>query len=112
MITGTTAESWSITRYPIDLKPERIFLALLSSLKAQGILPQLEQTGVRLSEDTCILLSPMLGPEIKTMMTNSAKYAYYAPGLLERQVIFGSLEECVSSALAGKVIRRQEIWTS
>ncbi len=81
-----------------------------ASLRAKGVLPKLEKAGVKLAEDTCILLSPMLGPEVKTMMTNSAKYAYYVPGLLERKVVFGSLQECVSSALAGKVVRRQEIW--
>ena len=28
-------------------------------------------------------------------MTNSAKYAYYSPGLLDTQVVFGTLEDCV-----------------
>ena len=49
--------------------------------------------------DPCILASPMLPPEIKTLMTNSAKYAYYAPSLLNTRVTFGSLEDCVRSAV-------------
>ncbi len=38
-------------------------------------------------------------------MTNSAKWAYYAPGLLPVEVVFGSLEECVESAVRGEVWR-------
>ena len=38
----------------------------------------------------------MLPPEIKTLMTNSAKYAYYAPSLLNTRVTFGSLADCVA----------------
>jgi predicted aconitase len=44
-------------------------------------------------------------------MTNSAKWAYYAPGNLGVQVVFGSLAECVRSAAEGKVWRDPEIWT-
>jgi hypothetical protein len=38
-----------------------------------------------------------------TVMTNSAKWAYYAPGNLGVKVALGSLRECVASAIAGKV---------
>lgn len=75
-------------------------------LAGRGVLAGLERAGVRLAEDTCILLSPMLGPQIETLMTNSAKYAYYVPGKLGRQVVFGSLAECVESAVAGRVVRQ------
>ena len=54
--------------------------------------------------DTCPLATPMLPPEIRTLMTNSAKYAYYAPGLLDTQVIYGSLTDCVRSAVEGRVV--------
>ena len=46
----------------------------------------------------------MLPPEIKTLMTNSAKYAYYAPSLLNTRVTFGSLADCVR--LRGRRPRR------
>ena len=38
-------------------------------------------------------------------MTNSAKWAYYAPGMLPVEVAFGSLTDCVESAVAGTVTR-------
>ena len=60
--------------------------------------------------DTCILTTPMLPPEIKVIMTNSAKYAYYAPGLLDTQMVFGRLEDCVHSAISGNVERDDSLW--
>src|SRR6185436_822783 len=66
-----------------------------------GVLAPIEAFGALITLDTCILASPMLPPEIKTLMTNSAKYAYYAPSLLNTRVTFGSLADCVASAVEG-----------
>ena len=43
-------------------------------------------------------------------MTNSAKYAHYAPGLLGVDVAFGSTENCVESAIRGRVIVDEGPW--
>ena len=75
-----------------------------------GFIDSLEAFGVQLTVDTCILTTPMLPPEIKYLMTNSAKFAYYAPGLLERKIAFGSLKDCVNSAIEGKVVRDELLW--
>lgn len=74
------------------------------------LLKTLEEFGGRVTVDTCILATPMLPPEIKTLMTNSAKYAYYAPGLLNTHVTYGSLADCVRSAIAGRVLRDDSLW--
>jgi len=79
--------------------------------RAAGHLDAIEAFGAELTVDTCILTSPMLPPEIGRLMTNSAKYAYYAPGLLERAVAFGSLEDCVHSAVRGRVTRDDAAWS-
>ncbi|MEJ2558110.1 MAG: aconitase X catalytic domain-containing protein [Anaerolineae bacterium] len=78
--------------------------------KQAGYLAALEAFGGRVTVDTCILATPMLPPEIKMLMTNSAKYAYYAPGMLNTQVTFGSLADCVRSAVAGRVLRDESLW--
>jgi hypothetical protein len=39
------------------------------------------------------------------MMTNSGKWAWYAPGNLGVEVAFGTLAQCVASAAAGRVVR-------
>ncbi len=75
-----------------------------------GALQPLLDFGGRVTVDTCILTTPMLPPEIKTLMTNSAKYAYYSPGMLDTRVVFGTLEDCVRSAVAGRVERDEALW--
>lgn len=77
-----------------------------------GYLDALKAFGAQLTVDTCILASPMLPPEIKTLMTNSAKFAYYTPGLLGRNITFGSLHDCVNSAVEGKIILDEALWKS
>jgi predicted aconitase len=77
-----------------------------------GHLEALQSFGAQLTVDTCILTTPMLPAEIKYLMTNSAKFAYYSPGLLGKQITFGSLKDCVASAVAGKVMRDESLWTS
>jgi predicted aconitase len=75
-----------------------------------GVLVPIVAFGAQITLDTCILASPMLPPEIKTLMTNSAKYAYYAPSLLDTRVTFGSLADCVRSAIEGRVVRDESLW--
>jgi len=84
---------------------------LMRELAAEaGALAPLLEFGAQITLDTCILTSPMLPPEIKTLMTNSAKYAYYAPSLLNTRVAFGSLADCVRSAVDGCVVRDDSVW--
>ena len=75
-----------------------------------GVLDPILAFGAQITLDTCILASPMLPPEIRTLMTNSAKYAYYAPSLLNTRVTFGSLANCVHSAIEGRVVRDESPW--
>jgi predicted aconitase len=75
-----------------------------------GVLAPILDFGAQITLDTCILASPMLPPEIRTLMTNSAKYAYYAPSLLNTRVTFGSLADCVRSAIEGRVVRDESVW--
>jgi len=75
-----------------------------------GVLATVVAFGAQITLDTCILASPMLPPEIRTLMTNSAKYAYYAPSLLNTRVTFGSLGDCVRSAVEGRVVRDESLW--
>lgn len=95
--------------------PEVKFLVTSSRAMTQlarraGLLEPLDAFGAQITVDTCILTSPMLPAEIQNLMTNSAKFAYYAPGLLGRKIAFGSLEDCVNSAVAGEIIRDESRW--
>jgi predicted aconitase len=55
--------------------------------------------------DTCTYLTPILERLDGVVMTNSGKWAHYAPGNLGVRVAFGDLEDCVASAVAGRVER-------
>ncbi|HSM03818.1 MAG TPA: aconitase X catalytic domain-containing protein [Longimicrobiales bacterium] len=78
--------------------------------EAQGVLAPVEAFDAEITVDTCILTTPMLGDEVRTLMTNSAKFAYYTPGLLGKTVVFGSLADCVESAVRGTVVRGPSPW--
>ena len=84
--------------------------AMTQLAQRAGFLETLEAFGAQITVDTCILTSPMLPAEIQNLMTNSAKFAYYAPGLLGKKIAFGSLEDCVNSAVAGEIIRDESPW--
>jgi predicted aconitase len=43
-------------------------------------------------------------------MSDSGKWAFYAPGNIGVEVVFGSLRECVRSAVEGRVWRDAEAW--
>ncbi len=75
-----------------------------------GHIEKLKQFGGKITVDTCILTSPMLSEKTRALMTNSAKYAYYSPGLLNTSVVYGRLEDCVASAVAGKIICDGSLW--
>lgn len=97
--------------------PDVIFLIttsrMMRSLAEQaGVLEPIREFGARLTVDTCLLTTPMKPADTDVLMTNSAKYAYYSPGLLKATTVFGSLEECVASAEAGRVQRDDALWGS
>lgn len=54
--------------------------------------------------DTCTYLKPIISHASGTVMTNSAKWAYYAPGSLGYEVILASLADCVASAATGTIV--------
>jgi predicted aconitase len=84
--------------------------AMTQLAQKAGFLETLEAFGAQLTVDTCILTTPMLPAEIQNLMTNSAKFAYYSPGMLNKKIAFGSLEDCVNSAVAGRIIRDEALW--
>jgi len=70
----------------------------------------LRHAGVAVVSDTCTYITPILHGIDGPVMTNSAKWAWYAPANLGFDVVFGSLEECVRSAELGRVWRDPDLW--
>ena len=82
----------------------------LPELERRGVVSLLDNAGVTLVVDTCTYVTPILRQRTGLVMTNSAKWAYYAPANLGLDVAFGSLEECVRSAVLGHVRRDEHLW--
>ena len=78
--------------------------------RAQGLLESIERAGIQVPVDVCSYYSPRIRALQGRVMTNSAKWAYYAPGMLGVGVAFGSLRECVESAVQGEVWREPGSW--
>ena len=73
-------------------------------IEKSGIAEALQTAGVRVVTDTCTYNTPILGKLNGLVMTNSAKWAWYAPQNIGVDVLFADLESCVESAVQGKVI--------
>lgn len=78
----------------------------------KGWIETLEKAGVTVLVDTCTYFTPAVRGCKGRVMTNSAKWAYYAPGMLPVEVAFGSLQDCVETAVRGKVTRDPAAWSS
>ena len=76
----------------------------------QGIIELVERFGAKVLLDTCPFYFPIIRDTAKVVMTNSGKCAYYAPGELNVKVAFGTLRDCVRSAVEGKVVQERRRW--
>lgn len=76
-----------------------------SWLEQTGLLESLKSSGIKVMTDSCILPGPYVEHwGFKLIVTNSAKFAHYAPeGVSRVDVIFGNLEKCVDAAIKGEV---------
>lgn len=82
----------------------------LAEVERRGWSETLERVGVTLVTDTCTYVTPIIKHTDGVVMTDSGKWAWYAPGNLGVDVAFGSMAECVQSASAGSIVRDPELW--
>lgn len=83
---------------------------VLTLASERGIVGRLREGGVELLVDTCSYVAPILRSAAGPVMTDSGKWAYYAPGNIGASVVFGSSAECIRSAVAGRVVRDLAPW--
>ncbi len=85
---------------------------ILAQARSDGVAARLEASGVRLITDLCwcSITEPVFPRDARTLMTNSGKYAHYAPGLSGRNVRFGSLSECAAAARTGVARSERPEW--
>jgi predicted aconitase len=81
---------------------------VLAEAERQGSISPIERFGATLVTDTCTYITPIIGAVEGVVMTNSGKWAFYAPGNLGVEVAFGGLGACVASAVAGEVAQGED----
>jgi predicted aconitase len=69
-----------------------------------GAVDLLEACGVTIVRDTCTYGPSQVLETDGAMMTNSSKWAYYAPSQLGYKVVLASRRDCVESAVSGEVL--------
>jgi predicted aconitase/predicted aconitase with swiveling domain len=86
--------------------------AVSARAERHGDLAVLTDFGVTVITDTCwcMLEEPVVPLTSRVIMTNSGKYAHYAPGLTGRQVHFGSIANCAEAACTGQVSGQLPAW--
>ena len=81
---------------------------VLEQASATGVDQELVSFGATIVTDTCTYVTPIMEPVHGDVMTNSGKWAYYAPANLGVNVAFGSLADCVESAVSGRRVATGE----
>ncbi|MEM9431284.1 MAG: aconitase X catalytic domain-containing protein, partial [Pseudomonadota bacterium] len=94
----------------------RVIITLGRDVRAEaereGLLDRLQSLGVRVHSDLCwcSMVEPIFPETARAVMTNSGKYAHYAPGLSGRGVRFGSLADCAAAAQSGRAPTEPPEW--
>lgn len=90
------------TRVPFYVNTARDVLA-----SARDAEREIVAFGATIVTDTCTYITPVMDAVDGDVMTDSGKWAYYAPANLGVGVAFGSLADCVESAVAGRIVNME-----
>ncbi|RUV74221.1 MAG: DUF521 domain-containing protein [Mesorhizobium sp.] len=79
--------------------------ATLTRLHDEGELESVKAFNLIPVTDTCTYVTTIIERLDGVVMTNSGKWAHYAPGNIGVSVAFGEMEDCIRSAAVGHVVR-------
>ena len=86
--------------------------SVVDRLKDSGVYEDLVRLGVEVYSDGCILEYRNQKLGTRTMMSNSGKFDTYCFAMRGLQPVFGSMADCIESAVAGKVVKEAKPWRS
>jgi len=87
-----------------------VYVCTRRDLVEKSDLSDLEDAGAVIVADTCVVVTPILPDTGGTLMTNSGKFAHYGPANLGYDVVYGSLADCVETAVEGRLLRAEALW--
>jgi predicted aconitase len=76
--------------------------ATRQAAQAAGLVDRIEAAGGRVVADTCMVVAPVAELGFRSLATNSAKMAFYAPSHSGLMVRFGTMEQCLEAARTGR----------
>jgi predicted aconitase len=76
--------------------------ATRQAAEAEGLVARIEAAGGRVVADTCMVVAPVSELGFRSMATNSAKMAFYAPSHSGLEVRFGTAAQCLEAAVSGR----------
>jgi predicted aconitase len=79
-------------------------------IKDNGILADLTAAGIMVFTDGCPLQFPKETWHFNAAMTDSAKFANYCFSQRGLDAAYGSLADCVETAVRGKICRSESLW--
>ncbi len=74
-----------------------------SWIEEMGILDEIKGAGVKVSTDSCLFNWPLDNWEFERAVTNSAKFAHYAPNELDLATAIRDIDRCVRAAVTGEI---------
>lgn len=83
---------------------------VLDRIAGDGRRAALDAAGVTIIADTCIVVTPILSAASGLLITNSGKFAHYTPSTTGWDVLYGSLTDCIESAVTGCLARDEALW--
>lgn len=84
--------------------------ANLANVESSGLLDRLKCLGVQVFADGCLMEYPTDSWGTKSIMTNSGKFGTYCFNKVGIHPVFGNLQDCVETAVSGKVVKGGAPW--
>lgn len=79
-------------------------------IQNNGLYEELRRSGVKIYTDGCPMASPFDRWNFKGVMSNSGKFCTYCYSYSKLHPVYGSLQDCVETAVAGKLERSPKPW--
>jgi predicted aconitase len=83
---------------------------VLEIAEEAGTVAVARAAGAIVVTDTCTYITPVIAAGVGPVVTDSAKWAWYAPSNLGVEVAIAGLEECIRSAVQGRLVRDDALW--
>ncbi len=84
--------------------------SVYDQIEESGLLARLKSAEVDVFTDGCPLQYPAKSWDFRAAMSNSAKFANYCYSQTGLRAVYGSLRECVETAVNGRVNRETGLW--